>query len=358
MGQLGRDPGGSMFAFAISERFDKLDRKDRDRLEALSKLDEFSAGDEILVAGRHSECIYLIASGGVDLRAKTKSGDLTLAQLGPGDLFGEVEPFAEMPEGVRHVAREGTIVRAIEKNPLRHELLAHRELATALLAVYARSISEKLRAANDVAVRLSPRPGISRPPPPESGGGGRAPHLSEEEAAWLAVLGQELEVAPGETVVEEDEKTRSFYVVQRGELEVRKHLGPGENRTLAGLGPRVLDDAFHRLRRQAFARILPINLVRDLRESGGPIDVVKAHHADDRVRPGWHHTPAHRGPGLDLREDAGLGPCEWTKGEPCSVERRRHSGPGYQRDTSQRLEELLRGAEARFEGAVDGAAAT
>jgi len=229
-----------MFAFATSERFEKLDRRDRDRLEALSKLDEFSAGDEILVAGRHSECIYLIASGGVDLRAKTKSGDLTLAQLGPGDLFGEVEPFAEMPEGVRHVAREGTIVRAIEKNPLRHELLAHRELATALLAVYARSISEKLRAANDVAVRLSPRPGISRPPPPESGGGGRAPHLSEEEAAWLAVLGQELEVAPGETVVEEDEKTRSFYVVQRGELEVRKHLGPGENRTLARLGPRDL----------------------------------------------------------------------------------------------------------------------
>jgi len=229
-----------MFAFATSERFEKLDRRDRDRLEALSKLDEFSAGDEILVAGRHSECIYLIASGGVDLRAKTKSGDVTLAQLGPGDLFGEVEPFAEMPEGVRHVAREGTIVRAIEKNPLRHELLAHRELATALLAVYARSISEKLRAANDVAVRLSPRPGISRPPPPESGGGGRAPHLSEEEAAWLAVLGQELEVAPGETVVEEDEKTRSFYVVQRGELEVRKHLGPGENRTLARLGPRDL----------------------------------------------------------------------------------------------------------------------
>ena len=229
-----------MFAFATSERFEKLDRRDRDRLEALSKLDEFSAGDEILVAGRHSECIYLIASGGVDLRAKTKSGDLTLAQLGPGDLFGEVEPFAEMPEGVRHVAREGTIVRAIEKNPLRHELLAHRELATALLAVYARSISEKLRAANDVAVRLSPWPGISRPPPPESGGGGRAPHLSEEEAAWLAVLGQELEVAPGETVVEEDEKTRSFYVVQRGELEVRKHLGPGENRTLARLGPRDL----------------------------------------------------------------------------------------------------------------------
>lgn len=226
-----------MFAFATSERFEKLDRKDRDRLEALSKLDEFDAGDEILVAGRHSQSIYLIASGAVDLRAKTKSGDLTLAELRPGDLFGEVEPFAEMPEGVRHVARERTVVRAIQKNPLRHELLVHRDLATALLAVYSRSISEKLRAANEVSVRLAPRPGISRPPPP---GPGRAPHLAEDEAAWLSVLGQELEVAQGETVVKEGENTRAFYVVQRGELDVRKHIGPGHDRTLARLGPRDL----------------------------------------------------------------------------------------------------------------------
>ena len=226
-----------MFAFATSERFGKLERKERDRLEALSKLDEFAAGEEILVAGRHPHSISLIASGAVDVRVKTRSGDLTLAELGPGDLFGEVEPFAEMPEGVRHVARERTVVRSIQKNTLRHELLVHRELATALLAVYSRSISEKLRAANDVSIRLAPRPGISRPPPP---GPNRAPHLSEEEAAWLSVLGQELEVGQGETVVAEGEKTRAFYVVQRGELDVRKHIGPGEDRTLARLGPRDL----------------------------------------------------------------------------------------------------------------------
>lgn len=223
-----------MFAFATSERFENLSRKDRDRLEALSKLEEFSEGEEILVAGRPSESIYLIASGGVDLRVKTRSGDATVAQLEPGDLFGELEPFAHMPEGVRHIARVRTVARAIQKNPLRHELLAHRELATALLAVYGRSISEKLRAANEVAVRLAPRSGISRPAPP---GTERAPHLSREEAAWLAVLGQELGVAQGETVVKEGETTRSFYVVQRGELEVRKHVGPGEDRTLARLGP-------------------------------------------------------------------------------------------------------------------------
>jgi CRP-like cAMP-binding protein len=227
-----------MYAFATSERFGKLDRRERDRLEALSKLDEFAPGEEILSSGHPSEWLYLIADGGVDVKAKTPGGEVTLGQLGPGDLFGELEPFAHLPEGVRHVARADTIVRAIQKNPLRHELLAHRELATALLAVYGRSISEKLRAANEVAVKIAPSPGISRPPPP--GGGARAPHLSEEEAAWLAVLGQEVEVDAGETVVEEGDTTRSFYVIQKGDLEVRKRFGLGEERTLAHLGPRDL----------------------------------------------------------------------------------------------------------------------
>ena len=185
-----------MFAFATSERFARLERRDRDRLEALSKLDEFDPGQEILVAGHPSGCIYLIASGGVDVRVKTRSGDVTLAQLGPGDLFGELEPFAELPEGTRHVARQDTIVRVIQKNSLRHELLAHRELATALLAVYSRSISEKLRAANEVAARIAPSTGASsRPPLLQQPGSPRLPHLSEEDAAWLAVLGQELEAA-------------------------------------------------------------------------------------------------------------------------------------------------------------------
>src|SRR5207253_1705784 len=176
-----------------------------------------------------------------DVRAKTRSGDVTLAQLGPGDLFGELEPFAELPEGVRHVARQDTIARAIQKNPLRHELLAHRELATALLAVYSRSISEKLRAANEVAARIAPSIGASsRPPLLQQPGSPRLPHLSEQDAAWLAVLGQELEAAAGETVLREGDGTRSFYVVQEGELEVRKRIASGQHRPLARLGAQDL----------------------------------------------------------------------------------------------------------------------
>ena len=215
-----------MFAFTTSDRFKLLDEKDRDRLEALSKLDEFKAGEEILVSGHTGEWLYLIASGEVDIKAK----GMTLAQLGPGDIFGELETFADLPaESIKHVARVDTIVRAINKHPLKQEMKTHRSLASGLLAVFCRSISEKVRAANDVAIKLGQAP-VSVPP-------GRPAHLNEEEAAWLSLLGQKLSADAGEIVVKEGDTSRSFYVIEKGDMEVRKQAATGE-RTLATLGTR------------------------------------------------------------------------------------------------------------------------
>lgn len=225
-------------AFSTSERFAALDAKDRDRLEALSKLDEFEPGEEILVSGHAGDWVYLIASGGVDVRARGPSGEVTLARLGPGDVFGELEAFAHpRAEILRHVARQDTIVRAINKHPLVQEMKLHRSLATGLLYVYCRSLSEKLRSATELAMKLAPPPaGFSRPPPP--GGTERAPHLSADEAAWLKLLGQRLSAEEGETVVVEGDTARSFYVIDSGEVEVRKRIAGGADRALQHLGPR------------------------------------------------------------------------------------------------------------------------
>jgi CRP-like cAMP-binding protein len=221
-----------MFAFVTAERFNLLDAKDRDRLEALSKLDEFKAGEEILVSGHTGEWLSLIVSGKVEIRARGKTGEVTLGELVPGDIFGELEAFADLPEGgVRHVARVDTIVRAVNKHPLKQELKTHRSLASGLLAVYCRSISETVRSANEVAVKLGPAP-VSKPP-----AGPRSSHLNEEEAGWIAVLGQKMDAPAGETVVAEGDTSRSFFVIEDGEMEVRKHAQGGD-RTLATLGTR------------------------------------------------------------------------------------------------------------------------
>jgi hypothetical protein len=137
------------------------------------------------------------------------------------------------------VARGETIVRAVNKHPLKQELKTHRSLASGLLAVYCRSISEKVRAANEVAIKIGPQSGLSRPPAPASAAAGRPPHLTEEEASWISLLGQEVAANEGETIVVEGESSRSFYVIAKGRMEVRKKTKPGEpDRTLATLGDR------------------------------------------------------------------------------------------------------------------------
>src|SRR5207247_11188674 len=102
-------------------------------------------------------------------------------------------------------------------------------------------ISKKVRAANELAIKMLPQSGTSRPPAPASAAGGRPPHLSEEEASWISLLGQQFSANEGETIVSEGESSRSFYVIAKGRMEVRKHAKPGEpDRTLATLGDRDL----------------------------------------------------------------------------------------------------------------------
>jgi CRP-like cAMP-binding protein len=221
-----------MPSFSDSDRFSRLDARERDRLESLAKLDRFDRGQQILGGGQKSDSLALIVKGTVELRAHRAQGDdVVLATLGPGDLYGEVETFADLPDGVRHVARDETFVRAIAKDPLRHELRAHPPLAAGLLFAYCRSISEKIRPATKAASEVAPdAPSVSRPPPP------RASHVSEEEAKWLAILGERVEPVVGSRVVVEGEKTRAFYLLERGACEVRKSSAGGE-RMLAVLGP-------------------------------------------------------------------------------------------------------------------------
>lgn len=224
-----------MPSFSDSDRFSRLDARERDRLESLAKLDRFEKGQEILAGGSASEWLSLIVQGAVEVRARAAGADVVLATLRPGDLYGELETFAELPSAVRHVAREETIVRAIAKNPLRHELRAHPHLAAGLLFAYCRSISEKIRPASEAAARHRGTPATAASPhagkAPQ-----RAPHLSDEEASWLSMLGQRVQFEAGQVVVTEGDLTRSFYLLEQGAAQVRKHLG-GEERLLAELSP-------------------------------------------------------------------------------------------------------------------------
>jgi CRP-like cAMP-binding protein len=218
-----------MIGFAQGERFAKLDADDRERLEALSKLDEFADGDEIVSATHPYPFIAVVVTGAVEMVIAGPSGDVSLGTLRAGDFFGELDAEKELG-ALRFVARGPTIVRAVPKNPLKHELLSHRTFATQLLFAYNRAISEKLRLVT--AASLQVEAGAVRMPdgsvltrPSIRPGDAQASHLSPEEAGWLEVMGRRIEFADGESIIREGDTTREFYVIDEGTAEVRKRSG-------------------------------------------------------------------------------------------------------------------------------------
>src|SRR5207237_206070 len=89
-----------------------------------------------------------------------------------------------------------------------------------------------IRPASEAAARSAPLAAPQSRPPT----GPRAAHVSEEEAKWLSMLGQRVELSPEQVAVAEGDTTRSFYLLERGAAEVRKHTQQGD-RVLAHLGP-------------------------------------------------------------------------------------------------------------------------
>jgi CRP-like cAMP-binding protein len=167
--------------------------------------------------------LSLITTGRIALQAHARGSIVQVGLLGAGDLFGEFDAHADIPETLKHVAIDDTIVRVVAKSVLRSEIHSHRDLAAQMLFVYTRAISEKVRMANAVATELAANAGDARTVVLKRASE-RPAHLSREEVAWVEVLGVPESHATGEVIVEEGDTTQGFYVIDTGEVEVRKRL--------------------------------------------------------------------------------------------------------------------------------------
>jgi len=76
---------------ATSGLFMELDAGQREKLASQFKLEEFRENSDIVVEGEDADKMYLIRSGNVLVHTKNPMGDkVSLAELGPGDFFGEI----------------------------------------------------------------------------------------------------------------------------------------------------------------------------------------------------------------------------------------------------------------------------
>jgi CRP-like cAMP-binding protein len=78
----------------------------------------YADGDIIFREGDIGDCMYVIQSGTVRLTRKTASGEITIATLQKGEIFGEMALFDRQPRSATAVASGDARVLSVDKNKL------------------------------------------------------------------------------------------------------------------------------------------------------------------------------------------------------------------------------------------------
>ena len=129
----------------------------------------FGAGEIIYREGDASDRVYVIVSGRVEIITEHRGTAVTLAILGPGDIFGEMGVIDGQPRSATVRVLDDVTVNAIDRAPFLGALKRHPEAAVPVMRVMMNRLrASNLRIARDEASALAGRaPALSAEPPLE-----------------------------------------------------------------------------------------------------------------------------------------------------------------------------------------------
>ncbi len=99
-------------------------------------------GEIIFREGDPGQVMYMVQFGQVQVTKKTATGELTLATLSAGDLFGEMALFDRLPRSATAVARGEARVLSIDKRKLLTTMTRDPSLAFHMLAAMSQRIRQ------------------------------------------------------------------------------------------------------------------------------------------------------------------------------------------------------------------------
>ncbi len=132
--------------------FSALAEADLVRVAEVTVPRSFHSGEAVFYEGDESDTCYVVRSGHVRVvREHTDGRSLTLATLGPGEIFGELAIFDQERRSATVQALEDIEVVAILGGDMRRMLRDHPDIAVKLLA----ALSRRLRETNERLSRQS-----------------------------------------------------------------------------------------------------------------------------------------------------------------------------------------------------------
>jgi CRP-like cAMP-binding protein len=108
----------------------------------------FAAGEPIFAEGDPSDVAYIITAGAVEVVKAASSGEMVLAILREGDIFGEMGLIDEAPRSATVRALEPVVATVVGREEFLQLVLSRSEQGAALL----RALFERLRTTNQLLV--------------------------------------------------------------------------------------------------------------------------------------------------------------------------------------------------------------
>ena len=130
--------------------FGDLGERELGELAQVAVPRKWQAGEVLFREGDSGDTCYVIRTGAVRVTRRHSDGrQIALADLREGDIFGELAMFGGETRSATVEAVESTEAVALLAGDLRRTILAHPEMAVAMLS----SLADRIRAANERLAR-------------------------------------------------------------------------------------------------------------------------------------------------------------------------------------------------------------
>lgn len=124
-----------------------LERDDAAALAAAFQIHEAAAGEALVSEATHSDELFLVVDGTLDITVHGRGGEHSLTRLGGGSLFGDVTLLDPGPAGATVSTSQGATVLRMTRERFDRLRAAHPSAAAALLGEALRSLSARMQAA-------------------------------------------------------------------------------------------------------------------------------------------------------------------------------------------------------------------
>jgi cAMP-dependent protein kinase regulator len=129
-----------------SSLFASFENKALEQILSSTELHSFNQGEVIVREGDQGSSLFLIVSGTVSVLTSESGSPLPLAELGPGDFFGEVSLLTGKPRTATITANEAVTAIELDAESIDQIAEQHPEVRTVLEEFYNRRAQETVEA--------------------------------------------------------------------------------------------------------------------------------------------------------------------------------------------------------------------